>query len=339
MKDIARKTGVSEATVSRVINKDPNVKPATREKVQKIVDDLNYFPNIMAQGMRSKRTRSIGLLLADITNPFYAETAKTIIEIAGKTNNSIILCNTNNDLVEQQRYVNVLLQRKVDGIIFASVHWQDPTVETVIKSGIPCMLYNRRTHDNHNLNYVVLDNELGVYLAIELLFKLGHRRIALIRGPHHFSTGRERYYAYLKALKHFNISNDKSIIVQGNYEEKQTCDAVNKLLSTDNPPTAIFASNDLMAFSALEAIARLNLRIPEDIALVGFDDIKLASHNSIQLTTISQNPSMMAEILLSSIRQIIGNEGLQHPIQIVVKPMLIIRKTCGFRNFEQTEPS
>ncbi len=338
IKDIARIAGVSEATVSRVINNAPNVRPITREKVQKAIEELNYYPNSLARGMRSKKTNSIGLILADITNPFYAETAKTIIEIASRHNYSIILCNTNNDINEQQKYIEVLLQRKVDGFIFASVHWKDSSLHTAISSDVPCIFYNRKPSESAGLNYVVLDNELGAYMAVEHLYNLGHRRIALIRGPNMFSTGRERLNGYVKALQRFGLNYDEKIVVQGKYNEKQSFKAAMKLLAADVPPTAIFASNDLMALSALDAIISSGLRVPEDVAVVGLDDIEIASHSAIQLTTVSQNRNMMAEIAVDSLRKIMQQEDIQLPVQVVLKPMLVVRKTCGYEHFLNQDP-
>ncbi|MGM0653373.1 MAG: LacI family DNA-binding transcriptional regulator [Bacillota bacterium] len=330
IKDIARKANVSDATVSRVINNSPNVKPQTREKVLQAIEEFNFYPNSLARGMRSKKTNSIGLLLADITNPFYAETAKSIIEQADKYGYSIILCTTNNDLHEQQKYIEILLQRKVDGFIFASVHWKDPSLRTVVNSDVPFVLYNRKTSASASLNYVVLDNELGSYLAVEHLYNLGHRRIAMIRGPHTFSTGRERSHGYYKALKDFGLPLDESLVVQGKYSEKQSFDSAMKLLNADNPPTAIFASNDLMALSAYDAAMASGLSVPQDIALVGFDDIDIAAHRAIQLTTVSQNLNIMAEIAFNSLRKMIIAEPLHALVQVVLKPNLTIRKTCGY---------
>ncbi len=329
IKDIARKAGVSSATVSRVINKMPNVRPRTRAKVQRVIEEYNYYPNDLARGMRSKKTNSIGLLLADITNAFYAETAKKIMELAGRNNYSIILCNTNNDLQEQQKYIDILLQRKVDGFIFASVHWRDPSLKAVIDSKIPFILYNRRTERNSRLNYVVLDNELGSYMAVEHLYQLGHRRIALIRGPNSFSTGRERFRGYRKALEKFNLGYDESIVMQGRYKEKQSYDAAIKLLSVKNRPTAIFASNDLMALSALDAAASMGLKVPEELSIVGFDDIEIAAHSAIQLTTVSQNRNLMAEIAFESLHKMMSKKEPSLPVQVELKPSLTIRKTCS----------
>lgn len=166
-------------------------------------------------------------------------------------------------------------------------------------------------------------------MAVEHLYNLGHRRIAMIRGPHSFSTGRERVSGYMKGLKHFGLSYDQEIVVQGKYSEQQSFEAAIKLLKADNPPTAIFASNDLMALSAFDAIVSSGLRIPEDISLVGFDDIEIASHKAIELTTVSQNRNMMAEIAIVSLHKMIRNDDLQLPVQVVLRPKLAARKTSG----------
>lgn len=327
IKDIAKVAKVSEATVSRVINNAVNVKPETREKVQAAINRLNYYPNSLARSMRSKKTNSVGLVLADVANPFYAETAKIIIELANKHNYSIILCTTNNDMLDQQKYIDVLLQRKVDGFIFASVHYKDPTLNFVIESKLPYFLYNRRTNESDEHNYVVLDNELGTFLAIEHLYKLGHRRIGLIRGPQSFSTGRERYTGYQKALKHFGLPYDERIVVQGEYSGKKAIEATKVLISTDPPPSAILACSDLMALGALDALYMSGKRIPEDFSVVGFDDIDISSHSAIQLTTVSQNQNLMAEIAFDNLWKVIQNPEQRQPIQVILKPVLAIRKT------------
>jgi LacI family transcriptional regulator len=335
IKDIARRAGVSYATVSRVINNKSNVAMATRKKVLAAIDELSYYRNDLARGMRTKKTNSIGLILADITNPFYAETAKTIVELAGRYDYSLFLCNTNNDLNEQKKYINILMQRKVDGIIFASVHWIDPTIEALALSATPFVLYNRCASDSSFLNYVVLDNEEGAFLAVEHLYNLGHRRIALISGLHAFSTDRERTNGYIKALNEFGLPYDETLMVQGEYSGKKSFDAAMKLIKSENPPTAIFASNDLMALSALDAIMLAGLTVPDDIALIGFDDIAMASHSAIQLSTVSQDSKMMAEIAINSLYKIIENKESHLPLQVVLKPKLSIRLTCGSKKISK----
>jgi LacI family transcriptional regulator len=231
------------------------------------------------------------------------------------------LCTTNNDLVEQKKYIDLLLQRKVDGFIFASVHYRDPSIQHILSNKLPHFLYYRRTIDSNKCNYVVLDNELGVFLAIEHLYKLGHRRISLIRGTHSFSTGRERFSGYQKALKHFGLPYDKSIVFQGDYSKIKAMEVTMKLISSDFPPSAILVSSDIMALGVLEALHVSGKRIPEDFSVVGFDDIDISSHSKIQLTTVSQNQNLMAKIAFDNLWRILQEPNVQQPIQVVLKAL------------------
>lgn len=328
IKDIAREADVSQSTVSRVLNNYPHVKKNTRERVLEAMEKLNYIPNASARGIRLKRTKTIGLILADITNTFYAETAKAVVDTAALFGYTIMLCTTNNEPQVQEKYINILLQKQVDGFIFASVRLRDPSVKGLLNSNFPTIFYNRRMALN-TTNYVVLDNELGVELAVEHLFKLGHKRIAFVRGRSTFSTSASRYKGYLQALKKFDLEQDKQLVVSGEYDGSKAYEATETLLDLKEPPTAIITANDLMAFSVMNAIEGAGLKIPGDMALVGIDDVMMAEHSAIQLTTVAQNKYQMAEIATRSLIQIIEGENIVTPIQVVLKPQLIVRRTCG----------
>ena len=330
IKDIAKIANVSNATVSRVINNSPNVKEETKKKVLETIEALDYHPNTLARGMRINKTYTIGLLMATLTNPFYAETAKTIVDTANQCGYTIILCITNNDPKKQKEYIKILQERKVDGFLFASVLTQDKPVKELIKSKIPYMLFNRRFSSNKNINYVVQDNAAGTKMAVEHLMKLGHKRIAFIRGNRNFSTAVERFNGYQQALEENGFDYNEDIIVNGEYDTEKTIKATKALLALPTPPTAIVASNDLMALSAIEVIVSSKLRIPDDIALIGYDDVDMAGHSLIQLTTIAQNKTFMANIATQTLIKIIEDkQHSQQPIQIILKPQLVIRKTCG----------
>jgi LacI family transcriptional regulator len=330
IKEIAKIAHVSGATVSRVINNSPHVKDETRKKVLETIEKLNYQPNSLARGMRLKKTNTIGLLLANTTNPFYAEIAQAVVDIASKYNYTVILCITNNDSQIQKKHIKILQQKKVDGFLFASVLLKDPPVRELIETGAPNVLFNRIFSSNENINYVVQDNELGTYMAVEHLIKNGHKRIAFINGYLNFSTFKQRLNGYLKALKEYNINYDKELVVAGGNNEEKAFEATQKLLSLEQLPTAIVCSNDSMALSSLEALNLSNLKVPEDISLMGFHDIDIAKHKLIQLSTVSINKYLMAEIATKSLIQIIeGDHSEATPIQIVLKPQLIIRKSCG----------
>ena len=216
-KDIAKLAGVSQSTVSRVLNDYQNVKEETREKVLEVIRKYGYKPNQLARSMVVKKTRNIGLILADITNPFYSELSKNIIDRAMTFDYSVLLCNTDNDPRALEYYLDVLLQKRVDGIISASVPTKHSRVEKLVKSGFPCLMCNRHL-DLPNNNFVVTDNVKGSYLAITHLLRLGHERILYISGPKEFSTTQERIIGYKQALSDFGIPYDDSLIVQGGYK-------------------------------------------------------------------------------------------------------------------------
>ncbi|WP_338833320.1 HTH-type transcriptional repressor PurR [Moorella humiferrea] len=331
IKDVARRAGVSSATVSRILNKHPNVKVETREKVLEAMKELNFSPSFHARSMRIKKTHTIGLILSDITNPFYSETAKAVVDTADHLGYNVILGTTNNSIKTQKKYLEIIRRKQVDGLLFASVQLKDPTVEKVIEEGFPHMLYNRRLARS-DCNFVVIDNEQGSFLATEHLIKLGHKRIAYIRGPHNSSTGQERFNGYLKALKKYGLEYNQELVRDGEYDERQAHEATKVLLGLKERPTAIIAANDLMAFSSIECICRAGLKVPDDIAVIGFDDVEMSSHYNIQLTTVSKNKYEMAEIATRILIDIIEGENVPQPVQIVLKPQLIIRRTCGALN-------
>ncbi len=327
LRDIARKAQVSEATVSRVINNYPYVKEETRQRVLSVIEKNNFKPNQIARGMRIKKTHTIGLLIANITNPFYAEAATTVMNIADQYGYTVIICITNNDPQKQEEYIKILQQRKVDGFLFGSVLLKDPYVKGLIKSGVPYVLFNRIFKNNDGINYVSLDNKLGLSLLVEHLVSLGHKRIAFIRGCQAFSTSEERYQGYISTLNKLGLEYKPEFVIEGESNEEISYRVTKKLLDEKHGITAIIAANDLMALSALEAISRCNLRVPEDIALVGFHDIEIAKHQSIQLTTVGHNTFKMSEIATQSLIQLI--EGNKNLVQVVLKPQLLIRRTCG----------
>jgi LacI family transcriptional regulator len=331
IQDVANRAGVSKATVSRVLNDYQYINKETRERVQKAIEELNYSPSNLARGMRLKRTQTIGLLVADISNPFYSETAKAVINLANSYGYAVILGATDDKMKNEADFISILKQHQVDGFIFASVLLKDTPAKQLISSGVPTFLLNRRFSENRNVNYVVLDNQSGTYMAVEHLVKLGHRRIGFIRGHNLFSTSKERFQGYMNAVKDYNLDSDDSLIQLGNFNEKQAHQATLNLINLPSPPSAIVAANDLMAFSAMGAITNMGLRIPDDIALVGFDDVEMAHNSFIQLTTVTQNMHAMAEIATRTLIQIIEGGQVQVPVQVVLKPQLIVRRTCGAR--------
>lgn len=327
IKDIARRCRVSPATVSRVLNDFPHVRPDIRARIQEEMRRVGYRRNGVARSLVLMKTRTIGLVLSDITNPFYAQIAKGIEEQATQYNYSTVLCSTDNLPERQHEYIQILLERRVDGLILGSVRLREPELEAMARGGFPVVLVNRRLRSSR-VDCVVVDNYGGARQLVEYLVRLGHRRIAHIRGPLQFSTGYDRFRGYRDALRAQALPLDLRLVVVGAFRYADGRAAARRLLTGSVHPTAIFAGNDLMALGALEALAETGVRVPEDIAVVGFDDVEPSSYRAIGLTTMSQRISEMARLAVDLLVERI-ERGRRDPRQIVLPSHLVVRGSCG----------
>lgn len=328
--DVARRAGVSRATVSRVLNNYPHVRPHVRRAVLQAMDALGYRPDHVARSLARRETQTLGLVVADITNPFYAETARAIVETARGHGYNVILCNTDNLPRLQEEYVEVLRRRRVDGIIFGSVFLYDPVVERLVETGYPCVMYNRRLRSGLG-NYIVLDNVCASRDLTTHLIRLGHRRIGFISGLREISTAVDRLRGYQEALRAAGLSLDATIVRPGAFKAEAAQRAADELLKLRRRPSAIVAGNDLMALGVIQAAGEMDLRVPEDLAVVGFDNIEIASHREIQLTTMAQQKSDMGRLAVEWILEIIRDPErfARSPLQQVLAPTLVVRRTCG----------
>lgn len=328
--DVARRAGVSRATVSRVLNEYPHVRPQVRTDVQRAIRALRYRPDQVARSLARRETKTLGLVVADITNPFYAETARAIVETARGHGYHVILCNTDNLHRLQEEYVEVLRQRRVDGIIFGSVFLDDPVVEALVEAGYPCVMYNRRLRSGRG-NYIVLDNASASHDLTRHLLDLGHRHIGFITGLRDLSTASERLRGYRAALRAAGLPADSRLMRPGAFKAEMAQRAAQELLKLPRRPTAIMAGNDLMALGVMQAAGDLGLRVPEDLAVVGFDDIEIAAHRQIQLTTMAQQKAEMGRMAVVWMLEIIRDPRRyrREPLQQILTPTLVVRRTCG----------
>ena len=328
-KDVAKKAGVSQATVSRVLNGHHYVNVDTKEKVFKIIKELGYQPNHIARSMALQKTNALGLIVSDIVNPFYSEIAKNIIDEAKRLGYEIILCNTDHDPEVQNFYIEFLKQRRVDGIIFASVKLKDKEVERLVTANFPCIFINSRLKLK-KASFVVTDNKEGAKLAINHFIDLGHKRIGFISGPSTISTAQERLEGYKEALLAKGLAIDDNYIKDQSFNPKYAYQATIELLNMPVPPTAIFVANDIMAFKVMEALLDLDLDIPGDVAIIGYDDVVMSGHKRIGLTTVAQDKSKIGRLAVEGLIQMV-NTGSQtiKPVHTLLKPRLIIRDTCG----------
>jgi len=326
IKDVAELAGVHPSTVSRVINNDSRISDKTKEKVILIIKKLGYTPNAIARGLKTKRTYTLGILIPDITNPFFAEIARGVEDAANKNNFNVILCNTDDKLKKERTYLQILRGKRVDGLILGTAHVNDKSILELEREKFPYILVSRNI-EGLDKNCIIVDDVEGGMMASEYLIKLGHRRIAHITGPLKTRSALNRLKGYKLALKKYEIEYRGELVGEGDFKIKGGYQVMKRFLKLAEPPTAIFAANDLLALGAMQAIQKKNFHVPEDFSVVGFNDIELASFVYPPLTTIRQPMLEMGESAVRMLLRII-EEGEFNQRKIVLKPKLIIRESC-----------
>ena len=285
LKMVAEKAEVSVNTASRAINNKPDINEETKKRVLQIAKELGYIRNAAAVALRTKKTGTIGVVIADNRNPFYAEVLNGMEEAAREKNYHIILANTQRDYKKEEEAINLLLAKRVDGLLITPVQDKDDDIKNLIDANIPFVVVGR-DFENIEVDAIYNDEVKGGFLATENLIKKGHKRIALIDGFLYKSPAKGRLEGYKKALNKYRISLDESLISVGDINIEDGHERTKQMLEKDLNFTAIFVYNDMMAFGAMQAIKEKGLRIPEDIGLVGYDDIPFSSLISPPLTTI-----------------------------------------------------
>lgn len=334
IKDIARLAKVSHTTVSRALNNKSRIRPETKEKILAIARELGYRPNLIAKSLVSKRTKTLGLVITNIANPFYTELAQGIEKTATRLGYNIILCSTQSNIAIEKQYIEMLRSKGVDGIIFSSAHIEDPNIVSLAEEDFPVVLVNRRTYHplvKERIDYVGVDNVQGGYLAVEHLIRLGHQRIGVIGGSAESSVGQERLEGGKKALKTYGLAQREEFFLEGNFLKRSGYQRAKQFLKMAERPTAIFATNDYMAMGVYQALLEEGYRIPEEMALIGFNDIEFSSMKGIELSTIGQKKFEMGATAVELLVERI--EGSNHPQparEVLLRPELIVRKTCGF---------
>jgi LacI family transcriptional regulator len=326
IKDIAKRAGVSYATVSRALNNHPEINIETRKKIARIAAEIGYQPNAIARGLVKKETKTIGLLIPDITNPFFPEVARGIEDAANETGYTIFLCNTNWKQEREEHYLNVLRQKQVDGVIIAPASERPEHLKKVIGHGTKNMVFISRAN-LASVTSVLIDNVRGGRLAVEYLIAKGYHRIAFVGGLTDTSSNQERFQGYKEALEAAGLQLNPAYIVGGDFKRESGHQATEALLKLEPRPDAIFAANDLLALGAIQALREQGLRIPEAMAVIGFDDIEFASLPEIQLTTVTQPKYDMGKLALQTLMSQIKGDERMVARKIMLEPALICRKT------------
>jgi LacI family transcriptional regulator len=306
MRDVAERAGVSVTTVSHVINETRNVNPSTRQRVEEAMHYLGYQPNVLARSLRKGKTHTIGIILPDSTNPYFAEVVRGVEDSSFSQGYSVILCNSDNDLEKELLYTNVLLEKQVDGIIMVAAGSSGEIVHYLQDRDVPLVLVDRRLA-NIEADYVLANNLKGGLLATNHLIDLGHQAIACIAGPVDVELSRERVAGYRQALETAGINICERWIVEGDFQYQSGYDAARVLFEGEPQPTAIFACNDLMAIGAYRYAHEKDYQIPKQLSIVGFDDVSLAAYTNPPLTTVRQFKHKMgtlaARLLLERMNQ------------------------------------
>jgi LacI family transcriptional regulator len=326
--DIAKKANVSAMTVSRVINNTGKISETTRKRVREVMEELNYVPNSMARSLVLQKTMMLSLLITDITNPFYTTLARGAEDAAKKFGYKLLFGNSDEDYAKERDYVDMILSTRVDGVLFAPAgDGSFDHLQQLCKHRIPFVTLDREVPGIES-DIVLGDSKEGARKLVDYLIGLGHRRIAILNGSPDVSTARLRYQGYAEALKLSDVPLDEELVFHHSYRDFHDEAALDLLLGLPQRPTAVFAANNFIAVGLIEALRLRGLRVPDDLSVVCFDDLGLASALDPFLTVAAQPAyqfgSMGVQLLIERIENGLDTERRK----IIFPSELIIRKSA-----------
>jgi LacI family transcriptional regulator len=319
---------VSPITVSRVINNSGYVSQETRSRVEAAIAELQYVPNSLARSLRFKRTHTLALVLTDITNPFWTTVARGVEDAASQCGFNVILCNTDENEAKQSEYLNVLLQKQVDGFLLVPARSTPDPIVLIQSQKVPTVVLDRQV-PGAQVDIVRGDSEGGAYQLVRLLLSLGHRRIAMLSGPVSISTAADRVTGYHRALHEVGLEAQAELICYGEYTQESGYQMAQKALSLTPRPTALFAANNFIAIGALRALREVGMRVPEDMALVSFDDIPPAFVIEPFLTVAAQPAYEMGHRATELLLARLSGQAPPECQEIVLPTEIIVRRSSG----------
>jgi DNA-binding LacI/PurR family transcriptional regulator len=319
---------VNAAIVSRYLNDDPylSVRQETKDKIKKAVKELDYKPNLVARALRSNTMRNIAVLVSDISNPFFGHLFKGAQKAAHNLGYSLTLYDTEEDTEKEKKYVDMVARSLSDGILLASAYIDDATIREIEKRGLSYILVNRSSRD-HSGMFVTVDDAKGIRLAVRHLYDQGHRKIAHITGPLYTTCGINRLGAYREAVMSLGLECPPGYIMESSFLSEAGKGAMENILALPYRPTAIVAGNDLIAIGAMSAIHEAGLKVPEDISVVGFDDIWLSGFTAPALTTVSYDKAELGSRAISLLVDAIENKWSANPRTEVIDVSLLVRES------------
>ena len=328
IRDVAKQAGVAPITVSRVINNSGYVNEKTRARVEAAIADLGYVPNVLARSLRSRRTDTLGLILTDISNPFWTTVARGVEDAASDAGFNVILCNTDESEVEQDKYLHVLVQKQVDGVLLVPARSAVEPIKFIQSQNTSVVVLDRRI-PNSQTDAVRCDSEGGAYQLTCLLLSLGHRRIAMLSGPRGVSTSEDRVTGYRRALAEAGVEVDAAQVCYGEFSLESGYDMTVQVLARTPRPSALFAGNNFIAIGALRALRDAGLRVPEDLALVGFDDLPTDLVVDPFITVAAQPAYEMGRQATELLLARLSEEAPAAYQEIVLPTVIVVRESSG----------
>lgn len=329
IKDVAKAVGVAHSTVSRALNGDPRISQETRERVLRAARELNYQPNLSARGLVRRKVLSIGLVVPDVSEPFYGRIVEGVDRVTYAAGFNLVLYLTHADRRREIAALEQIRQGRVDGLILMIRKAKSQAVIELKQQGVPLVLLLQEIRGS-GIDSVRVDNVEGAVLAVQHLLAGGHRRIAFIAGPSLAPDSQERHKGYKLALERAGIAYDARLVVRGDFSFASGARAAEKLLNlpAEERPTAIFAANDHMAMGAIKHLSERGVHVPQDVAVVGFDDIAPAAYFRPALTTVRQpveeSARQAAELLIGRLQG-----SVRETREILLKTELVVRESCG----------
>jgi LacI family transcriptional regulator len=337
IRDVARRSGVSSMTVSRVINRSERVSPETRRRVEQAIAELGYVPSRLARGLIRQKTGTLSLIVPDVANPFFTLIVRGAEDVARRADYRIILCDTRADLTIEREVIEEMIAHRVEGIAIAPVSDRSRShLRRLAQFGVPFVLIDR-TVAGVECDVVVGDSAAGARRLVEHLISLGHRRIGFIVESDEVSTARDRHQGYVQALAAAGLPFEPGLVIRSTVDPNGGFDGMRRLLELEDPPTAVFTVNNLVAVGAIEAVRANGLEVPQDMALVCFDDIEYASRLYPFLTVMAQPAETLGALGTQLLLDRIEGRAPDQSRVVVLPARFIVRRSCGARHGVETD--
>jgi LacI family transcriptional regulator len=328
IRDVAKRAGVAPITVSRVVNSSGYVSQETRERVEAAVTELGYVPNTLARSLRFKKTNTLALVLPDITNPFWTTVARGVEDAASDRGFNVILCNTDESEAEEGKYLTVLLQKQIDGVVLAPARSTAEPVELIQKQRVPVVVIDRQV-PHAQVDVVRCDSIKGAYQLVRHLLSLGHGRIAMLAGPPDVSTAVDRVAGYHQALAETGLEAQAELVRYGEFTQASGYDMAQQALTCRPRPTALFAANNFIAIGALRALRDAGVRVPADMTLVAFDDLPPAFVIDPFLTVVAQPAYQMGHKATELLLARLSGQAPAEYQHLLLPTEMIVRRSSG----------